>query len=157
MTYYFDDPLVDVTAHQLKTTPAGQSTSLLGWPTQLMTAMCSCGHWHNDKPWELRVHLESFDQHMHEVQGHAHATARLAERLTPNQLRLVVLVRDGAVKATADGPSLSHCAEPASGMGDTAAALERLAVDGWIVLPTDTNAALTAEGLIALRSQQLRS
>jgi hypothetical protein len=156
MTYYFDDPLVDVTAHRLETTPAGQSTSLLGLPTQLVTATCSCGHWYNDRRWERSAHLEPFDQHMHEVQEHAHATARLAERLTPSQLQLLVLVNDGVVRTTADGPSLSSFAEPISGTGDATAALERLATDGWIALPADKDPALTVEGRIALRSRHLR-
>lgn len=157
MTYYFDDPLVDVTAHQLQTRLAGQSTNLLGFPTQLVTATCSCGRWHNDKRWERSAHLEPFDQHMHEVQEHAHATARLAERLPPSQLRLLVLVQDGVVTATVGGHSVSRLAEPTSGTGDATAALERLATDGWIVLPMGKDAALTLEGRIALVSRQPRS
>lgn len=157
MTYYFDDPLVDVTAHQLQTRPAGKSTSLLGFPTQLVTATCSCRRWQNDKRWERSAHLEPFDQHMHEVQEHAHATARLAERLTPSQLRLLILVQEGGVTANAGGHSVSLLAEPTPGTGNATAALERLTTDGWIVLPRGKNAALTLEGRIALLSRQPRS
>ncbi|MGX5185788.1 hypothetical protein ACWKT5_23925 [Streptomyces avermitilis] len=157
MTYYFDDPLVDVTAHQLQITPAGQSSSLLGLPTQLVTATCSCGRWHNNKRWQRSAHLELFDQHMHEVQEHAHATARLAERLTPSQLRLLVLVQEGGVTATASGHSVSSFAEPTLGTDGAMAALERLAIDGWIVLPRGKGAALTLEGRTALLNRRPRS
>lgn len=154
MPHYFDDPLVDIAAHRLETSPAGTSSSLLGFPTQLVTAACSCGSWRSDKRWEISAHFELYDQHMHEVQEHAHSTARLAQRLTPLQLQLLSLVQNGALKATAGGHSFSSLTEQVPEASCVSASLERLATDKWIALRPGEDAALTTEGRIALLSHQ---
>lgn len=68
--HYTDDPLMDGTRkqHRLLLEPVGTTRGLSGGRKTLYAAACAAGDWMDARRYEDYAHMESFDDHMHELQ-----------------------------------------------------------------------------------------
>jgi hypothetical protein len=87
MPYFTHDPLVRLDRHRIEFTAYPGDHDALGFVAT--KAVCSCGTWSSNRPWERADHLRAFARHMGDVQVIAHTVPTEFEAVLVAPLRCV--------------------------------------------------------------------